>query len=334
MKTIATAAALLALAACGGSSKPAGRVTVYVSEDQVFSEPVLKDFEKETGIQVSAVFDTEEAKSTGVMNRLLAEKDNPQADAYWANEPVRADVLRRQGISEPFSPANAAGIPGNFKDPQGFWTGFSARARVMVVNRAARSRPAGVRSYLEPAAKGRAVIANPLFGTTTAQMAALFSVWGDEKGRQFLSGIKANQVKLSTSNGESADFVSSGQFDFALVDSDDAVDRQRHGKAIDIVYPDQDPGGIGVLILPNAAVLIRRGPNPENGRKLIEYLVSKETERKLAFADCAQIPLHPGVETPKEIQPIEKLKTMRVDFAKLAEKMQAVQPILKEWAGY
>jgi iron(III) transport system substrate-binding protein len=44
--------------------------------------PVLKDFEKETGIQVKAVFDTEEAKSTGVMNRLLAEKNNPQADVY------------------------------------------------------------------------------------------------------------------------------------------------------------------------------------------------------------------------------------------------------------
>jgi iron(III) transport system substrate-binding protein len=74
--------------------------------------PVLKDFEKETGIQVKAVFDTEEAKSTGVMNRLLAEKNNPQADVYWANEPVRADVLRQQGISTPFAPANARQIPG------------------------------------------------------------------------------------------------------------------------------------------------------------------------------------------------------------------------------
>jgi iron(III) transport system substrate-binding protein len=60
------------------------QVIVYVSEDQVFSEPVLKDFERETRIVVRAVLDTEEAKSTGVMNRLIAEKDNPQADVYWA----------------------------------------------------------------------------------------------------------------------------------------------------------------------------------------------------------------------------------------------------------
>src|SRR5258708_18200491 len=121
-----------------GCSSPAGpqaskTVVMYVSEDQVFSEPILKDFERETGIQVKPVFDTEEAKSTGVMNRLLAEKNNPQADVYWANEPVRADVLRQQGISTPYSPAAAMEIPEQFKDPQGHWTGFSARARLLVV---------------------------------------------------------------------------------------------------------------------------------------------------------------------------------------------------------
>ena len=72
-------------------------VVVYVSHDQVFSEPILTDFEKETGIKVRAVYDTEETKSTGTMNRLIAEKNNPQADVYWANEPVRAEVLRQQG---------------------------------------------------------------------------------------------------------------------------------------------------------------------------------------------------------------------------------------------
>jgi len=309
-------------------------VTVYVSEDQVFSEPILKDFERESGIKVNAVFDTEEAKSTGVMNRLLAEKDNPQADVYWANEPVRADVLRQQRIAAPFVPLNAAGIPDQFKEPQGFWTGFSARARLMVVNKNAKAKPSSILAYVDPKMKGKGVIANPLFGTTTAQMAALFTVWGEEKANRFLDGLKANETKLSTGNGESADFVASGEFEFALVDSDDAVSRVRQGKPIEIVYPDQAEGEIGVLILPNAAVLIRGRPNPENGKKLIEYLVSKETERKLAFADCAQIPLHPGVSTPKEIKPIDQIKTMKVSYADLGSKLQVIQPVLKEWVGY
>ncbi len=324
--------AALALLGCRASRQ--NTVTAYVSEDQVFSEPILKDFERETGIRVNAVFDTEEAKSTGVMNRLLAEKGNSQADVYWANEPVRADVLRQQGISTPFQPSNAKEIPAQFKDPEGYWTGFSARARLIVVNKNAKLKPVSILSYVDPKMKGRTVTANPLFGTTTAQMAALFALWGDEKANRFLDGLKANQVKLSTGNGESADFVASGEFDFALVDSDDAVSRVRQGKPIEIVYPDQSDGEAGVLILPNAAVLIRNGPNPENGKKLIEYLVSKETERKLAFADCAQIPLYPGVETPKEIKPIEQIRTMKVNYAELGAKLQVIEPMLKKWAGY
>src|ERR1700675_2739361 len=84
-------------------------VVVYVSEDQVFSEPILKDFERETGITVKSVFDTEESKSTGVTTRLMAERDNPQADVYWANEPVRADVLKQRGVSTPYVSASAEG---------------------------------------------------------------------------------------------------------------------------------------------------------------------------------------------------------------------------------
>ena len=49
-------------------------VVVYVSHDQVFSEPIVKDFEIDTGVKVRAIYDTEETKSTGAMNRLIAEK--------------------------------------------------------------------------------------------------------------------------------------------------------------------------------------------------------------------------------------------------------------------
>ena len=138
----------------GCSSKEQG-VVVYVSEDQVFSEPILRDFERDTGIRVMAVYDTEEAKSTGVMNRLLAEKNNPQADVYWANEPIRAEVLKQQGIAAAYKSPSAEGIPAHFKDPQGYWTGFSARARVLIVNQTVPDKPKSITSYADPASKGR-----------------------------------------------------------------------------------------------------------------------------------------------------------------------------------
>ena len=319
------------LNSCRSASSKA--LVVYVSEDQIFSEPILKDFERETAITVKSVFDTEESKSTGVMNRLIAEKDNPQADIYWANEPVRADALKQRGVSTAYVSPSAEGIPDQFKDPDHYWTGFSARARLLLVNARSTIKPASVMAYTDPLAKGRAAIANPLFGTTTDYVAALFAIWGDDRARTFMNDMKRNGVKTTTSNGESADFVAAGQVDFSLVDSDDAVNRKKQGKPVEIVYPDQDANGLGVLILPNAVALIKGGPHPENGKQLIDYLLSRSTERKLAFADCAQIPLHSGVDTPPEVRRIEDIKPMRVGYADLARKMEEIQPFLKEWAG-
>ena len=187
-------------------------VVVYVSEDQIFSEPILKDFERDTGTGVRAVYDTEETKSAGVMNRLIAEKANPQADVYWANEPIRAEVLRQQGVSAPYRSPERGGHCEQFRDPQGHWTGFSARARMLIVSKGLDEKPTSIRAYADPRFKGKAVIANPLFGTTTAHMAALFTVWGDERAKGFLDAMRSNGVHIASSNGESADQVNGGPF--------------------------------------------------------------------------------------------------------------------------
>lgn len=308
-------------------------VVVYVSHDQVFSEPILTDFEKDTGIKVLAVYDTEETKSAGAMNRLIAEKNNPQADVYWANEPVRAEVLRQQHISAPYVSPNAAGIPDTFRDPDGYWTGFAARARILIVHSDASPRPTSVLSYTDPKWRGKTVIANPLFGTTTDQIAALFTVWGDERGRSFMQGLHDNDVKISPSNGDSADLVARGESAFSLVDSDDAVNRMKQHQPVDLVYPDQAADEVGCLIVPNAAVLIAGAPHPEAGKKLIDYLLSNDTERKLALSDAAQIPLHPGAAPPPQLKPIESIKVMKINYAEVAAKLQTIQPWLKAWAG-
>src|SRR5215510_11230021 len=309
-------------------------VVVYVSHDQVFSEPILKDFERDTGIKVKAVFDTEETKSAGVMNRLIAEKNNPQADVYWANEPIRAEALRQQGVTAPYRSPSADSIAEQFRDPDGHWTGFSARARALIVAKGIKDKPTSIQAYVDPRFNGKAIIANPLFGTTTAHIAALFTVWGDDRAKAFLDGIRKNGVRVASSNGESADQVDGDPFLFALVDSDDISTRQKQGKPVEGVYPDQEEGGLGCFIVPNAVLLIKSGPHPEAGKKLIDYLLTKDTEKKLANSDAVQIPLHTGVETPPAVPRFETLKVMKVNYAAVAAKMQEIQPLLKQWVGH
>src|SRR5262249_20297034 len=77
-------------------------VVVYTSVDDVCARPVAEQFTKDTGIQVQIVPDTEETKSTGLLNRLIAEKSRPQADVFWSGDPVRAGILKKKGVSAPY----------------------------------------------------------------------------------------------------------------------------------------------------------------------------------------------------------------------------------------
>ena len=332
MRALFSLLALFFVVGCS-SPKSVPSVTVYVSEDQVFSEPLLKAFERQTGIRVDAIYDTEESKSTGVMNRLIAEKAHPKADVYWANEPIRAEVLRQKGILSPYKSPNAQGIDALFKEKNHYWTGFSARVRVLIAGTDAGLKPHSIYDYTRKTFSQKAVIANPLFGTTTSHIAALFTLLGDKKATLFLKQMRENGVMISTSNGESADFVAEGSAVFSLVDSDDAMSRIKRGDKVALIYPDQEEGGLGAFVVPNVVMLIHQAPHPREAKKLIDFLLSKESERKLAFADCAQIPLHQGVAMPEGLKPMDAIKVMRVDYAKVAQKLVQIAPLLKAWVN-
>ncbi|HEV8321819.1 MAG TPA: extracellular solute-binding protein [Myxococcota bacterium] len=322
-------------------------VVVYTSVDQVFSEPVLQAFEAATGVKVRAVYDTEEAKSTGVLNRLLAEAASPRADVFWSGDPVRPFVLVKRGLVAPYVSPEAAGIPAAFKAADGTWTGFAARARVLLVNTtrvAAADRPRSVRDLADPRWKGAVAVANPLFGTTTMHVAALVAAWGEPAAHSFLDALKANGVRLATSNGDVKRLVAAGEVAFGLCDTDDAHEALADGAPVEVVYPDQDPPAavsgttavptapLGTLVMPTSVVVLKGGPHPDDARRLVDFLLSAEVERRLADA-AAHMPLRAGVPSPPGVRRAGELRAMTVDFARVADAMEADQPWLREWVG-
>ena len=86
----------LALVSCRRSDSPS--VVIYTSQDQQFAEPILAEFTRQTGIKVSAVYDSEAVKTVGLANRLLAEASHPQCDVWWSNEALRTWQLARRGV--------------------------------------------------------------------------------------------------------------------------------------------------------------------------------------------------------------------------------------------
>ena len=331
MKNLSAIIASLIVLFTISCSNNANEVVVYTTVDQIFSEPVLKDFEKETGIIVKVVYDTEETKSTGVLNRIIAEKDNPQCDLFWSGDPVRTIVLQNKGITSPYQSEVAKDINPIYKDPNNHWVGFSARARVLIYNKEMMGKtevPKSIFDLTKEEYKGKVAIANPLFGTTTFHIAALFNAVGDKAAKQFLSDLKENSIVIATSNGDVKKRVVQGEVYCGLTDTDDAYEAIKEGANIGVVFLDQQ--GIGSLIMPNTVNLIKNSRHSINGKKVMDYLLSEETEAKLAKS-CAQMPLHKGVKIPENIPSLDNIVPMKIDYNKTSQKLVEIQNYLKEW---
>lgn len=309
----------------------AEEVVIYTSLDQTFSEPVLRQFEKETGIKVKSVYDVEATKTTGLVNRLLAEKDYPQCDVFWNSEIARTIMLKTSGVLAPYASPSAEDIPAKFKDPELYWTGFAARARVLVYNTNLINEPdlpASIFDLTKPEWKKRFALAYPLFGTTATHMAALRLYFGKEKIEQYLRDLKANQVVIVNGNASARDAVVEGEVPLAFTDTDDVHVALAKGEPVAMHFPDQE--SFGTLFIPNTVALIKNGPNPEAGKKLIDYLLKPETESVLAHSASAQIPVRPHVTKADHTPDISTIKVMEVDYSAVAGEMEETAKFSRE----
>jgi len=308
-------------------------LVVYASHDRNLSEPILAEFTDKTGISVQPLFDTEANKTTGLVNRLLAERNQPRADVFWNNEVVRTIQLADQGVLAAYVPVGLQARPERFVSGKGYWTGFAARARVFIVNKElleTGDAPQTLQALTEMRWKGRVAIANPHFGTTGTHFSALYTVWGESVFRLWLQALRANDVALLPGNGQVKDQVAAGIYAVGLTDTDDVNGAILDGKPVGMVLPDQGNGGLGIFVIPNTVGLVSGARHPEAAKKLIDYLVSKEVESRLAKGRGAQIPLSPGVPGPELLPNLDAVQVMDVDYRQVAANFEPMLRVFRD----
>lgn len=317
----------------GCSSGAASRVVVYCAHDREFADEILKQFEKESGLKVDVLYDTEANKSVQLKDRLIREAKSPRCDVHWNNEILGTIDLHKKEVLQPYASPSAVPFPAEFKASDHSWTAFAARARVVLVNTDKVNRedfPKRLWDLTDPAWKNKIAMAKPLFGTTATQAACLFQAWGPDKATDFYRKLHTNGVELVAGNKQVAVGIGIGQHAVGLTDTDDAVAEIEAGKPVAMLFLDED-----TLFIPNTVALIKGSPNPAGAKKLIDFLLSAEVERKLALSESRQIPLNPEVKLDaiKHIKTPRDVKALAVDFAKAAENWRTSQEFLvKEFA--
>lgn len=315
-RSLSLALVLLALASpCAGQER---KVSVYVSLDFEYAEEILKDFEKKSGIKVGWTIDTEATKTVSLVSRIIEEAKAPRCDVFWNNECGQTLRLKAKGLLEPYTSPSAAAIPATHKDPDGYWTGFAARARVIAWNTKQTTEdqvPARIVDLADPRWKSRGVMSKPLTGTTLTHVCALYARDGKDKTDAWLENLVRNDVRFVGGNGPAMREVADGSRPFCITDTDDAHAASVQGSTTKIIYPDQGPDDAGLLLIPNTVMLIKGAQHPVEAKAFIDYVLSPEVEERLARGRSAQIPLHPGVPTPPHVRGADSLKVMPVDWA-------------------
>lgn len=286
-----------ALAGCRApAEKPAAEVVLYCAADQEIAEPILAEFERTSGIKVLARYDSEAAKTVGLVQRIRSEAGRPAADVFWSGEVFHTIRLAREGHLAPYQSEATAAWPAGLADPQGLWHGFALRARVVCYHTGRvkpEEAPERLEDLLDPKWRGRVVMASPEFGTTSGHVAAWFAWYGKERAMKILEGLKANGLRLVAGNSTAVRLVANGEADLCLTDTDDVYAGRRNGWPVALKVLRH--GDSGVLAIPNTAALVRGGPHPEAAAKLMAFLLSDTVERMHARSDSHNTPVHAAV---------------------------------------
>ncbi len=283
-------------------------LVVYCAHDSIYAEKILRDFERQSGLPVAIRFDTEATKSLGLVELLIREKDAPRCDLFWNNELLAMFDLAARGILEPYRGTGYARIPADFKDPDGRWTGFAARMRVVISSRADSARTA--QTLMEAGRAGgdlsRMAIAKPLYGTTLTHYSALWKQWGGEKLVAWHRDWRGRGVRELNGNAAVKDAVAQGACDAGFTDTDDFFEAKDAGAPV-AMQPVRLENGQTICI-PNTVAIIHGTRRVADAQRLADFLLSEETELALARSKSRQIPLGPVAEDalPPEVRELRQ----------------------------
>lgn len=247
-------AGLLCLVISACTSNENDTVTVYTSQDQVYAEPILAEFTRETGIQTRVLYDSESVKTVGLANRLLAERGNPQCDVFWNNEEFRTRQLAAENV---------------FRLTNG-WKSFGFRTRRIVINTnqiSIAEAPRTLRELTNSVWRGKVALSYPLFGTTGTHFLALRDAWGETEWEQWCRDLQANRPFVVDGNSIVVKLVGQGEAWVGLTDSDDIAAGHREGYPIASI-----PLRSESLAIPNTVAVVRGAPHARNAQILYDYL--------------------------------------------------------------
>jgi 2-aminoethylphosphonate transport system substrate-binding protein len=285
MKTKFALAAILLAATALPALADEGVVTLYSADGLHDGDPSwygdqFAAFTEKTGIKIQFV----EAGSSGVVDRLAKEKSNTQADVLVTLPPFMQKAAA-DGLLAAYTPDGADKIDARDKDADGRYYAMVNNYPNFIYNaEVLKAAPATYEDLLDPKFKQKLQYSTPgQAGDGTAMMLQAFHAFGSkEKGLDFLKKLQANNLGPSASTGKLTALVNKGELYVANGDMQMNTAQSTDNPNIKIFFPAGPDGKKTAFALPYYIALVNGGPNTENGKKLVDFLLSADAQKDIS----------------------------------------------------
>ena len=327
---IALALAMISIVACGSgegseAQDSAGSLVIYSGRSESLVGPIIQQFGEISGIDVQVKYGgTAELAAT-----IREEGDNTPADVFFAQDPGGLGAVAE--MLSPLPQDIISLVPDWARARGDEWVGISGRARVVIYNRenvTEADLPADLRDLADPIWKGRVGWA-PANGSFQTMVTAMRSAWGEDATRDFLTKLKANDVKEFPKNTPIVAATAAGEIDIGLVN---------HYYLFRFIQEDGEDfgarnfflrdGGPGSLVMVSGAGILKDSDNRDNAEKFLRFMLSTVAQQYFA-SQTFEYPLVDGVNTHRLLPPISELNGPDIDVADLAD-LVGTQALLRD----
>lgn len=311
----------------GGGSVDRETLVVYSGRGEELVGPLFEQFEETSGLDLQVRYgDTAELAAT-----ILEEGENSPADLFFAQDPGALGALDDEGRLASLPAGLLEKVPANFRAENGGWIGTSGRARVVAYNTEELSEadlPGSIFAFTEPEWEGRIGWA-PTNGSFQAFVTALRVLEGEDRARQWLEGIQANDPFVYPDNLSAVEGVASGEVEVAFVNHYYLFQvREEQGDNLPAANYYLQNGDPGALVLAAGAGVLDSAENPGAAQDFIRFVLSDEAQQY--FSDeTYEYPLVDGVELNEELPALSEVRGPRVDLSNLDD-LQGTLELLQE----
>ena len=307
-----------------GDAQEPGHLVLYSGRSESLVGPVIEQFREATGIDVQIKYG-----STSEMAATLQEEGSRSpADVFWAQDPGALGAL--SGMFRPLPSDVTLAVPEWARADDGRWVGVSGRARVIVYNRelSQDELPSSLLELTDPKWKGR-IGWPPTNSSFLVMVTAMRQTWGEDKTREWLEGMLANDTKVYPKNTPIVAAAAAGEVDLGLVNhyylhrfiAEDGDDFGARNLFL-------NDGGPGSLVMVAGVGILNTNSNSANADAFVRFLLSKVAQQYFA-ASTYEYPLIDGVKTHRLLPPIDGLNGPAIDFV-LLDDLAGTEALLRD----